>query len=79
MLLNKKIFTVKNKLYKHSNDEYYLPYALLFFPNEVKAVRYEGHYFNLGERTGYIKASIHYALKDEKEKNNLIKYMKEVM
>ncbi len=77
MLLNKKIFTVKNKLYRHSNDEYYLPYALLHFPQEIKAIKYTGEYFNLGEKTGYIKASIHYALKDKNEKNNLIKYIKE--
>jgi UTP--glucose-1-phosphate uridylyltransferase len=78
MLLNKKIFTVKNKLHKHSNDEYYLPYALLLFPKEVKGLKYSGNYFNLGEKTGYIKASIHYALKDNNN-NNLIKYIKEVL
>ncbi len=78
MLLNKKIFTIKNKLNKHSNDEYYLPYALLHFKGEVKGIKYNGDYFNLGEKTGYIKASIHYALKDEKEKDNLIKFLKEV-
>ncbi len=76
MLLNKKIFTVKNKLHKHSNDEYYLPYALLLFPKEVKGLKYSGNYFNLGEKTGYIKASIHYSLKDN---NNLINYIKEVL
>lgn len=78
MLLNKKIFTVKNKLYKHNNDEYYLPYALLQFIGEVKGIKYNGEYFNLGEKTGYIKASIHYALKDKNERNNLINYLKEV-
>lgn len=76
MLLNKKIFTVKNKLKKHDNDEYYLPYALLYFPNEVKGIKYSGKYFNLGEKTGYIKASIHYALKED---NKLIDYLKEVI
>lgn len=79
MLLNKKIFTIKNKLKKHSNDEYYLPYALLYFPKEVKGFKYQGDYFNIGDKTGYIKASIHYALKDNNEKDNLIKYMKEVI
>ena len=79
MLLNKKIFTTKDKLHKHSNDEYYLPYALLYFPKEVEGMKYNGNYFNLGNKTGYIKASIHYALKDNNEKDNLIKYMKEVI
>lgn len=78
MLLNKKIFTVKNKLHKHDNDEYYLPYALLLFPNEVRGMKYSGDYFNIGEKTGFIKASIHYALKDKNERNDLINYLKEV-
>lgn len=79
MLLNKKIFTVKNKLYKHDNDEYYLSYALLEFIGEVKGIKYTGKYFNIGSKTGFIKASIHYALKDKNERNDLIKYMKEVI
>lgn len=79
MLLNKKIFIVKNKLAKHENDEYYLPYALLHFIGEVKAVKYSGNYFNIGEKTGFIKASIHYALKDKNEKDELLKYLKEII
>jgi len=79
MLLNKKIFTIKNKLFKHSNDEYYLPYALLYFKGEVKGIKYHGKYFNIGEKTGYIKASINYALKNDKDKDNLISYLKEVI
>ena len=79
MLLNKKIFTVKNKLYKHTNDEYYLTYALLEFIGEVKGIKYSGYYFNIGEKTGFIKASIHYALKNKDEKDKIIKYIKEVL
>lgn len=78
MILNKKIFNIKNKLNRHG-DEYYLSYALLAFPGEVKGLKYSGEYFNIGEKTGYIKASIHYALKDNNEKDKLIKYMKEVI
>lgn len=79
MLLNKKVFTIKNKLTMRKNNEYYLPHALLLFPNEVKGLKYNGNYFNLGEKTGYIKASINYAIKNNDEKNNLIKYIKEVI
>ena len=79
MLLNKKVFTIKNKLIKHENNELYLPYALLYFTEEVKGLKYHGDYFNIGEKTGFIKASIHYALKDQNEKDKLIKYMKEVL
>lgn len=76
MLLNKKIFQVKNELFKHDNDEYYLSYALLKFKGQVKAYKYQGEYFNIGEKDGYIKASIHYALKDKKIKDDLIKYIR---
>ena len=79
MLLNKKIFNVKNKLIKHDNNEYYLPYALLEFIGEVKGYKYSGDYFNIGEKTGFIKASIHYALKDKFEKDELLKYIKEII
>ena len=77
MLLNKTIFTIKDKLHKHANDEYYLPYALLNFIGKVKGFKYQGKYFNIGEKTGYIKASIHYAIKNQKEKDDLINFLKE--
>lgn len=76
MLLNKKIFTVKNLLYKHDNDEYYLPYALLKFKGSVKVYNYNGEYFNIGDKLGFIKASIYYASKDEEKKKNLLEFIK---
>lgn len=75
MLLNKKIFTIKDKLEKHSNDEYYLTYALLDFKGEVLNYTYNGKYFNLGEKNGFIKASINYALKKD---NDLLKYINSI-
>lgn len=77
MLLNKKIFEIKDNLPIHENDEYYLPYALLNF-KDVKAYLYQGEYFNIGNKIGFIKASIHYALKDQKIKNELLKYINEI-
>ena len=77
MLLNKKIFSVKDKLYKHENDEYYLPYALLYFKGEVYGYKYHSQYFNLGEKTGFIKASLHYAMKDKKNKEELLNFIKD--
>ena len=76
MLLNKKVFTIKDKLIKFDNDEYYLPHALLNF-NDVHGYKYTDKYFNLGSKTGYIKASIHFALKDTKQRDDLINFMKE--
>ncbi len=77
MLLNKKIFEIKDNLPIHENNEYYLPYALLLF-KDVKAYFYQGEYFNIGNKIGFIKASIHYALKDQKVKNELLKYINEI-
>ena len=73
MLLNKKIFDVKNSLHLHDNNEYYLPYALLKFKGEIMSYEYKGKYFNLGEKDGYIKASINYAIKKDK---SLLQYIK---
>jgi len=77
-LLNKKIFTVKNKLKYYANNELYLPHALLNFNGEVKAVWYNDEYFNIGEKLGFIKASIHYGLKNNDYKEELINYLKSV-
>ena len=76
MLLNKKIFTIKDLLKKHTNDEYYLTYALLYFRGEVMGYKYQGKYFNLGDKLGYIKASIYYAMQDDNVKEKLLKYIK---
>ncbi|MBR3660851.1 MAG: hypothetical protein IKN63_02995 [Bacilli bacterium] len=77
MLLNKKIFTIKNKLKTYDNNEYYLPHSLLNF-NDVYGYIYTGKYFNIGEKTGYIKASIYFSLKDLNEKDNIIKFINKI-
>jgi len=77
-LLNKKVFTVKDKLKYYANNELYLPHALLNFNGEVKAVWYNDEYFNIGEKLGFIKASIHYGLKNNDYKEELINYLKSV-
>ena len=77
MLLNKKIFDIKDKVKKQKNNEYYLPYALLNF-NDVEVYQYKGNYFNIGEKIGFIKASIYYALKDNNEKENIIEYINQI-
>ena len=75
MLLNKKIFDVKDNLIKHDNDEYYLTYALLSFKGEVIGYKYQGKYFNLGDKLGYLKASLYYAMQDENKKDELKEFI----
>ncbi|MBQ8891661.1 MAG: hypothetical protein IJ068_02220 [Bacilli bacterium] len=77
MLLNKKIFSIKDTIKKHNDNEYYLPYELLNF-SDVYLYSYKGNYFNIGEKTGFIKASIYYALKDNKEKDNLVHFINNI-
>ena len=77
-LLNKKVFSVKNKLKYYANNELYLPHALLNFEGDVKAVWYNDEYFNIGEKIGFIKASIHYGLKNNDYHDELIDYLKSV-
>lgn len=76
MILNKKVFKVKNQLIVHDHSEYYLPYALLKF-NDVKGYFYQGEYFDLGSKLGCLKASIHYCMKTSC-KDDLIKYLKDI-
>lgn len=76
MLLNKKIFKVKNKLTTYANKELYLPHSLLNF-KDVKCYLIDDKYFNIGSKTGYIKASINYCLKSN-YKDDLINYLKEI-
>lgn len=78
-ILNKKVFLIKNKLKYYANNELYLPHALLNFKGEVKAYFYQDEYFNIGEKLGFIKASIHYAMKDKTLKNDLLDYINKTM
>ena len=77
MLLNKKIFAIKEKAQIHKDNEYYLPYELLNF-SDVYLYSYKGNYFNIGEKLGFIKASIYFSLKDTNERENLINYLNEL-
>lgn len=66
MILNKKIFNIKDELKIHDNDEIYLSYALLKFKGEVLTNKYHGIYINIGEKLGFIKANIYYIMNSER-------------
>ena len=66
MILNKKIFNIKDELVIHNNNELYLSYALLKFKKEVLTTKYNGFYFNIGEKMGFIKANIYYIMNSER-------------
>lgn len=74
-ILNSDIFKVKDKLSYHSN-ELQLPGALLYFENHVRVLRYDGIYFNIGNKLDYLKANIYFGLKRDDMHEELIKYLK---
>ena len=78
MLLNKKIFDVLDLLYKHNNEEYYLPYALLKFKGDVKGYIYNDRYFNIGDKLDYLKANIYYNIKNNHKKDELIRFINNI-
>ncbi|MBQ8473206.1 MAG: hypothetical protein IJ501_06860 [Bacilli bacterium] len=76
-ILNSDIFKVKNKLVYHSN-ELQLPTALLHFKDQVRCVVYEGLYFNIGSKLGYLKANIYFGLKRSDMHDELLNFIKEI-
>lgn len=75
-IVHSKIFTIKEQLNYHKNNELQLPNAILLFKDEVRALNYEGEYFNIGSKLGLLKANIHFALKNQELSQELNKYIK---
>jgi len=64
MILNKKIFTIRNKCRYSEGNELFLPQAIVHHLNgEARIIRIKGEYFNLGSKLGYLKASLLFATK----------------
>ena len=76
-IVHTKIFDIKNQL-KYHNNELQLPQAILLFKDEVRALNYQGEYFNIGSKQGLLKANIYFGLKKKQLDNDLINYIKEL-
>jgi len=61
---------------KHANNEYYIPEVLMNSNEELRAVKYDGTYYDIGSHVGYIKANIAYGFKNEKIKEELLEFIK---
>ena len=61
----------------HNNNEYFIPDALMISDNEIRCIKCEGVYYNIGNLLEYLKANIAYGLKDDKIKEELLNYIKE--
>ena len=75
-ILHKDIFKVKKEL-KYHDGELQLPEAILKF-KDVRVLLYEGEYFDIGNKLGFLKANIHYGLKNEKFKDELLNYINSI-
>lgn len=75
LILNSTIFSQILTCPKHNNNEYYLPEALMSLNEEIRALKYQGQYYDIGNKLGYIKANIAYGLKDQSIKEDLLKYL----
>jgi len=76
-ILKSDVFKVKNKLVYHSK-ELQLPTALLHFKDEVRVLKYNGIYFNIGNKLDYLKANIYFSLKRNDMHDEIINYIKSI-
>lgn len=76
MILNSTIFNVLLKTECHSGNEYYLPDALIMLNEEIRCVKCNNDYYNIGNALGFIKANIAYGLKNDKIRRELLDFMK---
>lgn len=79
LILNSTIFDKILTSPKHNNNEYYLPEALMSLNEEVRAVKYQGNYYDIGNKLGYLKANIAYGLEDNTINQELKEYLKGII
>lgn len=59
MILNKIVFTIRDKCKLSKENELFLPQAIVHHLNgQAKIIKIKGEYFNIGSKLGYIKASL---------------------
>lgn len=78
MLVNSTIFDKILKGKKHDNNEYYLAEIIMDLDEEVRAIKMNGTYYDIGSHAGYIKANLVYGLKKENIKKDLLEYIKNI-
>ena len=79
LVLSSKIFDKLLETPYHNDFEYYLPDALMILNEEIRTVKCNGEYYNTGNVLGFIKANIAYGLKDDKIKEELLEFIKNLI
>lgn len=80
-ILKPEIFDILEDLSTGAGGEYQLTdaMAILMKNSPFYACRFKGSYYDIGSQLGYVKANIMYALDREDIKNELIKFMQEII
>lgn len=77
LVLNSTIFDKLLETQPHDDNEYFLPDALEVLNEEIRCVKCNGEYYNIGNIAGFIKANIAYGLKNDKIKVDIENFVKE--
>ncbi|AND85462.1 UTP--glucose-1-phosphate uridylyltransferase GalU [Clostridium tyrobutyricum] len=80
-IITPEIFNIIENTKPDKSGEIQLTDALreLSKHEEIHAYSFEGQRFDAGDKFGFLQANIHYALKKDKLRNKLIKYMENIM
>ncbi|MDN5316483.1 MAG: UTP--glucose-phosphate uridylyltransferase, partial [Thermoanaerobacterium sp.] len=80
-IISPKIFDILKDLRPGAGGEIQLTDALKVLLNyeAIYAYNFEGKRYDVGDRMGFLKATIEYALKREDLKNELLKYLNEIV
>ncbi len=80
-IIKPEVFDILDNIKPASNGEIYLPVALneLMKTQDFYACKYEGKYLDVGSKEGYIKTNIIYALDRSDLKDDILKFLDEVI
>ncbi len=77
-ILKPEIFDIIKRSKPHANGEVYITDAILetIDIDGVYAYDFEGRRYDIGDKEGYLEATVEYALRDEKLREGFVKYLK---
>ena len=77
-ILKPEIFDIIKRSKPHANGEVYITDAILetIDIDGVSAYDFEGRRYDIGDKEGYLEATVEYALRDEKLRDGFVKYLK---
>lgn len=77
-ILNSEVFSHIKSIPKRANNEYVLVDTIKLLSTKTKAYTYEGTYFDIGSKAGYLKANLNYGIKSDSIKEEILNYIDEI-